>query len=118
MDMANTGRVTPRLLPVPRLKQILLKNVALRQSLIYSEPSLVYKFATAYPVKIDFGSLAFGYILKIPNPGRNDIYPLYRIDHVGFHQHDQSGSNYYDDKLLKDAVYTAFPQRLFHNTLC
>jgi hypothetical protein len=80
----STGRVSPRLLGVKELDTILAENPSTAHSLIRREPSLVYQYGKLFPVKLDFEALSFGYILEIPTPRPQDVYPLYHIQNVGF----------------------------------
>jgi hypothetical protein len=47
---SSTGKVSPQLVGVPQVRQLLASHSILRKSLIMEEPSLFYKYTTAYPV--------------------------------------------------------------------
>jgi hypothetical protein len=82
---ASTGKITPRLLGVSKLKKILNDDPVMKNSLVAKETSLVYQYATVFPVKIDIRKLAFAFILRIPGPTKGDVFPLYHLYNVGFH---------------------------------
>jgi hypothetical protein len=85
METATTGRLTPRVLGVQQLRQILKGNPATAGRLVEREPSLVYQFGRVFPVMVDFETASYGYILEIPNPEDRDIWPKYKIINAGFH---------------------------------
>jgi hypothetical protein len=89
MDAASSGKVTPELIGVSQVKEMLQSHPVMKDSLLHDEPSLFYRYAVAYPVRLDFQGLSFGYVLRVPNPRKADIFPLYRIYNVGFHQNSK-----------------------------
>ena len=85
MEMSRTGKVSPLLIGVDRLKTIIQQNSNLRESLLGKEISLFYQHAKGYPVKLDFQSFRFGFILEIPLPTKKEVHISYKIYNVGFH---------------------------------
>jgi hypothetical protein len=86
IEAAHTGRITPRILGVGRLKKILAEDPATSNRVVSFEPSIVYQFGKVFPVKFDWNTLTFGYVLEVPNPRVEDIMPVYKIFNVGFHR--------------------------------
>jgi hypothetical protein len=84
-EASITGKITPHLIGVPEVKQILSAHSILRHSILMDEPSLFYRYVTAFPVRLNFQTMTFGFVLQIPNLDEKDIMPLYRIYNVGFH---------------------------------
>lgn len=76
--------VTPELLHLPLLREIIYNNPALNSSLLSMEPSLVYQFGKAYPIRLDLNELKFGFILEIPVPKTTDISPMFHIQNLGY----------------------------------
>jgi hypothetical protein len=110
LEASTTGKLTPAILPVNELRDLMEKTPALRNSVSHRELSFVYQHATIYPVKLSFSGLQFGYILQIPNPKEGDVYPQYRIYNVGFHRppvgHTRADSTVYMAPLPQYAVLT------------
>jgi hypothetical protein len=86
IEASHTGRITPRILGVGRLKKILAEDPATSNRVVSFEPSIVYQFGRVFPVKFDWNTLTFGYVLEVPNPRVEDIMPVYKIFNVGFHR--------------------------------
>ena len=89
---STTGQVTPELIPVNELKNLLAGHPTTRNSIVHANPSLVYKFGRILPVRLDFERLAFGYVLEIPVPEVETIYPIYKVDSVGYDLKLEDGS--------------------------
>jgi hypothetical protein len=83
-----TGKLSPRLLDIPELYKTLGEIPEMKNSIMRREPTLVYRFAKVYPVKMDYDTLTFGYILEIPNPHDREIFPIYQVHNLGILQYE------------------------------
>lgn len=85
-ETASTGVISPHLLAVPQVRAIMENHPILQHSLVRHEPSLFYQYARAYPVRMNYQTMSFGFIIQVPHIRKADVLPLYRIYNVGFHQ--------------------------------
>jgi hypothetical protein len=86
VETSQTGRLTPRVLGVEQLKEVLSSNPTTINSLIMRQPSLAYQFGRVFPVKLDWDTLTFGFVLEVPNPTVEEMMPVYKIFNVGFYR--------------------------------
>lgn len=84
------GKITPGIIDIVTLKNVVSLSPSLNNSLLMKELNLAYQFGKVYPLKIDFDNLRFGLLLELPAAFKENVKPIFEIHNVGW---NNKGSN-------------------------
>ena len=81
---ALDGKLTPNIISVPQLQELLAKDSDMADTIVAKDVSLVYRFGRVIPIMIDLVNMRYGFVLVVPRPTKKNVLPMYKIHNAGY----------------------------------